>query len=300
MYSNALFIDKAQFCLYNLSVCSVAELCRKLFAKENNVRSKKLLTLIIVVAVLIVIVVVLSSVFAVRQALPVYHNFEGGQVGSVEGAPTSDDILKLAKGSSILFLSKDKLVQELNSANTEWHAIGVVKDFPNIVEVHFVRRIAVVKVDIGGGDVYLDSFGFVVDAPTDGSKPLDITSALELPSVAKQNVKGQKFQFASETNNKRLECVLESIMALWQCKCEIVNIPTILGKSNVFTFGDDGAMTITTRVGAKIIVMSPESEDLTDNLINAFSVYCDGTRNLATYGTQITVWPDGKVTTPQK
>ena len=50
-------------------------------------KSKKLLTLIIAVAVVVVVVVVLASVFAVRQVLPVYHNFEGGQTLSVEGAP---------------------------------------------------------------------------------------------------------------------------------------------------------------------------------------------------------------------
>ena len=267
--------------------------------KEIAVKSKKLLTLIIAVAVVVVVVVVLASVFAVRQVLPVYHNFEGGQTLSVEGAPTANDVLQLAKGKSIFTLSKSQLTDKLNSQYPEWSVVGIVKNFPNILEVHFVQRVAVVKVSVNGADVFLDNTGYVVDAPQSGNVPIDITSAVSTPTTAKVNVKGQKLQFEDDVNNHRLECVLESIMALWQCQCEIEDIPTILGKSNVFTFNADGEMTITTRAGAKIIVMSPD-DGLTDKLIQAFSVYCDGSNDLQKYGTGITVWPDGKVTTPQK
>ncbi len=264
--------------------------------KECNVKSKKLLTLIIVVAVLVVIIVVFSSVFAVRQILPVYHSFDGGQMSSVKDAPTANDVLQFTKGQSILFLSKEKVVDQLNEAYPEWHAIGIVKSFPNILEVHFVRRVAVVRVKIGGADVFLDSFGFVVDAPNDGGVRLNITTAFEEPVLATTNVKGQKLEFSSEKNNLRLKYVLESMMALWQCKADIQNIPTILGKTdNVFTFDEKDTMTITTGVGAKIRIMDP-STTLTDKLINAFSVYCDSSYDLQKTGVIIKVYPDGKVT----
>ncbi len=264
--------------------------------KEFTVKSKKLLTLIIAVAVLVVIVVVFISVFSVRLVLPVYHNFDGGQMSSTDGAPTSDDVLQFARGQNILFLSKSKLVEQLNTAFPEWHAIGIVKNFPNILEVHFVKRVAVLMVKIDGADVYLDSFGYVVDAPSDGEARINVTSAMEAPILSSQNANGQKLLFTSETNNTRLNCILESIMALWQCECEIEDIPTILGKTdNVFTFDSDGVMTITTGVGAKIRIMEP-SNTLTDKLIDAFSVYCDPTSDLQKAGTVLEVYPDGKVT----
>lgn len=265
--------------------------------KECIVKSKKLLTFIIVVAVLVVITAVFASVFAVRQIMPVYHSFDGGQMGSVKGAPTANDVLQFTKGQSILFLSKEEVINQLNEAFPEWHAIGIVKSFPNILEVHFVKRVAVVKVKIGGVDVFLDSFGFVVDAPTDEGVRLNVTSALEEPILTTINEKGQKLQFASDTNNLRLQYVLESMMALWQCKADIENIPTILGKQdNVFTFDEKSTtMTITTGVGAKIRIMDP-STTLTDKLINAFSVYCDESYDLQKAGVIINVYPDGKVT----
>lgn len=258
-------------------------------------KSKKLLTLIIAVAVLAVIVVVFISVFSVRLVLPVYHNFEGGQMSTTEGAPTSDDVLQFARGKNILFLSKTKIIDQLNEAFPEWHAIGVVKNFPNILEVHFVKRIAVVSVKINGADVFLDSFGYVVDAPTDGETRLNVTSAMESPISVSQNVNGQKLLFTSEINNIRLNCILESIMALWQCECEIEDIPAILGKKeNVFTFDSGGVMTITTGVGAKIRIMEP-TNTLTDKLIDAFSVYCSPASDLQKAGTVLEVYPDGKV-----
>lgn len=45
--------------------------------------------------------------------------------------------------------------------------------------------------------------------------------------------------------------------------------------------------------------MSPDV-DLTEKMIKAFSVYCDDSYDLQKNGAEITVWPDGKVTTPQQ
>lgn len=260
--------------------------------------NKKMLTMLIVVAVLIVIVIVFSSVFSLSDSLVICHNFEGGKVTGVSGAPVEKDIVELYKGKSILFLSKEKVTEELNEKYTDWHVIGIVKNFPNQLEVHFVKRVAVMKVDVSGQDIYLDNFGYVVDAPQNGEEPLDISSAIEKPGTVNVCAKGQKLNFVSETNNSRLDVVLETIMALWQCKYDIENIPTLLGKENVFAFDSDGTMTITMSSGAKIHFMDPTSI-LTQKFIDAFSVYCNNEKYILQLdGAEITVWPDGKITTP--
>ncbi len=259
--------------------------------------SKKMLTMLIVFAVLIVIVIVFSSVFSLSGALVICHNFEGGKVTGVSGAPVEKDIVELYKGNSILFLSKEKVTEELNEKYTDWHVIGIVKSFPNILEVHFVKRVAVMKVDVSGQDIYLDNFGYVVDAPQNGEEPLDISSAIEKPGTVDVCEKGQKLKFVSETNNKRLDVVLETVMALWQCKCDIENIPNLLGTENVFSFDLDGTMIVTMKSGARIYFKDP-STILTQKFIDAFSVYCNEKYNLQHSGAEITVWPDGKITTP--
>lgn len=260
-------------------------------------KSKKMLTMLIVVAVLIVIVIVCASVFSLQSSLVICHNFEGGKITGVSGAPSENDIVELYKGKSILFLSKEKVIAELNEAYPEWHVIGIVKNFPNILEVHFVKRVAVVKLDVGGQSVYLDNFGYVVDAPQSSEEPIDISSAIETPGTVTVCEKGQKLKFASDTNNSRLNVILETVMALWQCKCDIENIPNLLGKENVFDFGEDGTLTVTMSSGAKISFMEP-TNILNQKFIDAFSVYCNDKYDLMREGVEITVWPDGKVTTP--
>lgn len=258
-----------------------------------------MLSLIIVIAVLVVIVVVFASVFSVRSVLPVYHKFDGGEMTATDGAPTADDVLKLVRGKNIFLLSKDDLLDQLNSLNSEWHAIGVVKSFPNILEVHFVKNVAIVEVTVSGSPVYLDCFGYVVSAPSEDEMPLNIDSAFNASDLfAQTNQLGSELVFTNEIYNQRLDYVLQAIMALWQCNCEIQNIPTVLGKTeNVFTFDDDGSMIITTGVGAKIYIMEPAST-LTDKIINAFSVYCSATSDYQRNGAVMKVYSNGTITGP--
>lgn len=296
-YFDLVFIDRNYNSLYNHCICILGKVLLSCYFKEKNVKSKKLLALIIVVAVLIVIIVVFVSIFAVRNAEVTIRSFDGGQKTAEIGDPTADDVLEFCKGKSIVFLSKSDLTKKLNEKFPDWHVVQIVKKFPNTVDVHIVKRVAVVKLDVDGG-VYLDSFGYVVDAPTDGSQPLDITSAIkDLPGTTAVNAKGQKFQFVSEKGNKRLDLVLQSIMALWQCKIEIEDIPTVLNKNDVFTFTSDGDMEILTKTNVKIIVESPNPETLSKGLIDAFSVYYNDKQNLQQQGFVITVKADGSVTT---
>ena len=68
----------------------------------------------------------------------------------------------------------------------------------------------------------------------------------------------------------------------------------ILGNNNVFTFEESGNLVITTKVGAKIIVQSPQ-ENLTKRLQSAFAVYYNPDKNLQTAGVEIIVNKHGDI-----
>ena len=267
--------------------------------RRISVKSKKLLILLIVVAVVVVTIVVLASVFTLKDTIVVCHNFAGNKIVGEEGSPDEQAILELFQGKSTIFLNKDTVVKELGKLYPDYHVVAVVKIPPNCIEVHFLKRTAVAKLDVGGKDVYLDSYGYQVAAPTDGNVPIDITSAFTTPLVAKDVSEGALLQFENELNNQRLSCILESLMALWRCRLEPANYVTVLGFADVFTFDADGTMTMLMPTGAKIHFMNPQ-ENIQDKFIKALSVYSSEANDLQKQGVEITVWPDGKVTTPDK
>lgn len=262
---------------------------------EVQVKSKKLIILISVVVVVIALIVILASVFAVRAVSPIYHNFDGSQTLPADGAPTADDVLKLSKGKSIFFMSKDKLLSDLNSKFPEWHAFAVVKNFPNSINVHFVKREAVVKVDVGGNTVYVDSFGYVVAQPSEDNC-VDISSVLEYRE-ASVNEQGKKLQFNAPESNQRMDIVLEAIIACWRCNIDLQDIPVVFGEENVFTFDNDGNFIVHTRANAQIKVVGP-STDLTNRLLKAYSVYYNEKLDLQQAGVVITVEKNGNIITP--
>lgn len=256
-------------------------------------KRKRILVLVAIIVVLVALVVVLTSVYSVRRVMPVYHNFDGGIIQAPDNAPTADDILSLAKGKSTVFLMKNDLTEMLNKQFPQWHAFAVVKHSPDLLEVHFVKRQAVLKVLVGGASVYLDSFGYVVDAPKDHDC-IDVTSAFKT-TVSSATVPGVKFEFAGAEENEKLSSVINALMSLWQCKIEFSDAKEILGTSDVFEFGDDGDMVINTLMGAKIIVKNPK-DNLNDRLINAFSVYYSN-NDLQQAGRIIVVQKNGQITT---
>lgn len=270
-------------------------------SRRISVKSKKLLISLIVVAAVVVAIVVLASVFALKETIVVCHNFAGDKITGEKGSPDEQTVLDLFKGKSTVLLNKDKVIKELEKLYPDWHVVGIVKNPPNCLEVHFLKRVAVAKLDVGGKDVYLDSFGYQIATPTESNAivPIDISSAFVTPAVALNVAQGEKFSFENPDNNARLSCILETLMALWQCRVEIADFPTILGETNVFSFDNNGTMTITTRVGAKIHFMNPQ-EVIRDKFIKAFSVYCSEQYDLQKKGVEVTVWPDGKITTPEK
>lgn len=257
-------------------------------------KSKKLLVSIAIVAVVIVVIVVMAAAFSVEQVVTTYHAFDGSLIAVPADGVAKDDIQSLAKGKSIVFLSKSKLIEQFNAEHPDWHAFAVVKNFPNIVEIHLVKRTAILKVDVSGGFVYVDSFGYVTNAPSEGSV-VDVSSAFTNRDATNVKV-GEVFRFETEENNARLQYILQSILATWQCYVEIADMPEILGSENIFTFDQDGNLLITPRAGGTIKIISPET-NLTKRLIAAYGVYynekIDMTNGL------ITVQENGSISSSQ-
>lgn len=259
-----------------------------------NLKSKKLIILIAVLVAVIAVIVILATVFSVRNVTPVFHNFDGSMTLPADDAPTAEDVLKLCGGRSMFFMSKDKLLEELNAQFPAWHAFEVVKNFPDIIDVHFVKREVAAKIDIGGNMAYIDTYGYVMDGSVDIG--LDISSAFERRDATVNSV-GRKLQFVEAQNNERLGVVIEAIMAGWRCNVELGDMAEILGSENVFTFDENNNLIIHMRAGAQIKVVEPTTE-LTDRLIAAYSVYYNDKLNLQQSGVVITVEKNGNIITP--
>ncbi|MCH5157044.1 MAG: hypothetical protein J1G02_04105 [Clostridiales bacterium] len=266
-------------------------------------KSKKLLVSLAIVAVVVVIIVVLASVFSVRHVDFSYHNFEGRLTTAPDGGIPIEAIESIAKGKSTIFLSKSNFLTEVNAklkSNPEyaqWHAFAVVKSFPNILEIHFVKRTAIAKLTSSGEVVYLDSFGCRVTGVSEDVQCLDITSAFSNPTdAATEQPKDGTFKFASEENNLRLGYVLQAILATWQCYVEIDQMDEVLLPTNAFKFVDD-SMILNLRTGGTIRLLSPET-DLAARLQKAYGVYYNSNVNLQGSNWEITVYKNGRIKTP--
>lgn len=262
-------------------------------------KSKKLLILIASIAAVVVVICILAAVFSIKKAdniQLVYHDFSGERIATPKGGIAADDVFTFAKGKSAIFLSKNKLLNQMNTTYTHWHAFAIVKNFPNNLEIHLVERTAILKIDVSGKEVYIDSFGYVVNPP-DGGRYIDATSAFKSTTEAKSQQVGARFEFAVEENNVRLNYILEALLATWQCNVDIEDFPAILSENNVFAFDDDGAMLIRPSSGGTIKILSPAT-DLTNHLIKAYGVYYNEFANVQDESWVITVKADGTVTTP--
>ena len=263
-------------------------------SKELQVKGKKLLISLVVVPVAIVaFIVVLIAVFAVDDVTVRYHDFDGREIVATQGEGVAPkDILKLIKGKSTVLLSKTNLLEQLNKEHSDWHAFAVVKNFPNDIEVHFVKRTVIAKVNVNGLDVYVDSFGYVTELTSDNC--VDISSAFPEGVEAQSSQPGSPLTFKDAKNDVRFKCVLDAIMATWRCKVEVEYIPQVLGNENVFEFVHDD-MIIHMPKGSTIRVIAPETK-LSDRLIEAYSVYYNKSENLQN-GAEIVVHKSGKITT---
>lgn len=255
-------------------------------------KSKRLLILIAVVAILLVVMIVLSAIFSVKNAWVVFHRFDGTTIATPENAPTIEDVLKQTKGKNIIFLSKSETLKKLQTDN--WHAITVVKTFPNKITVHFIERGLAAKITDGVDDIYIDSMGYVISKP-ENATCVDISSAFISADITSKEI-NQPLKFNSDEYNNRLQQVLQAILAVWRCNIELPDVTAVLGDKNVFTYESDN-LVITMPSGAKLVVNAPQ-KDLQNRLIDAFSVYYNANnKNLQQEGRVITVREDGKITT---
>lgn len=254
-------------------------------------KSKRLLILIAVVAIVLVVMIVLSAVFSVKNAWVVFHRFDGTTISvPSEGAPTIDDVLKQTEGKNIIFLSKSETLKNLQTDN--WHAISVVKSFPNKITVHYIERALAAKIVVNGETIYIDSMGNVIAKPENDTS-VNISSAFAVFDVASQEI-NQPLKFNTDENNNRLQQVLQAILAVWRCNIELPDVKAVIG-DNAFTY-ENGSLVITMPSTAKIVVNAPQ-KNLQDRLLKAFSVYFNANKNLQQAGRVITVREDGKITT---
>ena len=262
-------------------------------------KSKRLLILLSIVALVVAVIVVFSAVFAIRDDSVniVVHNFQGEEIANSTTTPTKQQVLEYVKGSNIIFLNKQQLLNKLNSDSrlSAWHAFAVVK-FPDAIDVHFVERVAFAKMDIGGDAVYIDFVGYVMEDPAeDNGQYLDITSAFDFTSATVQKEVGKPLGFtANAKNTQRLACVLDTLKQLWACYVEVDNFAQILGNQDVFTFDSNENMHIKTKVGAEIIIEEPWN-NTAQKAYNAFSVYYNNSDNLQQDGVVIVVRKDGRI-----
>lgn len=285
-------------CIINLIIIGAVSLLDNSFAKgELQVKSKKLLIALTVVAVVVVIIVVLATVLTIQNVVPVYHGFDGAQISGSDDGVVPEDILNECKGKSIVFLSKTNLMSTVNEKFTEWHAFAVVKHFPNVVEIHFIRRTAVAKFISAGAYIYIDCFGYPTQKPEE-DKVIDISSAFNATDL-RVNTPGQAVEFQSDESNARLSYVLGAIEATWQCMVEVSEMKQVLDEQSAFSFDADGNLVIQPKLKGKIVVQSPDV-DLSMRLIKAYSVYYNDKVNLQDDDYTITVYKNGRITTPSK
>ena len=265
-------------------------------SKELQVKNKKLLISLAVVAVVVVVVVVLAAVFTVQDVNVVYYDVFGNETFAPQDALNKKEILAPYKGKSIVFLSKDDLLSKFNRQHPEWHAFGVTKNFPNLLEIHIVKRTTVLQFHNSSGEtIYVDTFGYATSAAE--YTVIDVTSAFSNRDVVQSEL-GAPVKFSAEESNTRLSFVLETILATWQCYNEFDEISEVLGEENVFEFYSDGSMRIHMREGGYILVQSPGSINLAERLIAAFSIYNTTEENLKNDDCVITIHSNGKITTP--
>lgn len=253
-------------------------------------KSKKLLTFIIIVVLVIVVAIIFGAVFTVKSGDLVFHSEDGRVIATPAEAPSSDSVLQSFYGKNIIFLNKQVVLDEINKTYPQYHAVAVVKSFPNKLTVHLVDRVAVYKI----GNLYVDSFGYVVAEPD--RQVIDVSSAFSNAYDVVSTMVGTKLQFNNnQKNDAKFDLMLQAVNAVWQLNYSYQDIPSLI---NNFTFEEtesEQTMTIVTSTGVKIVVYSP-SVDLTTRLHLAFSVYYNEINDVNKEGSVIYVPQKGNIT----
>lgn len=254
-------------------------------------KSKKLLTFIIIAVLVIVVAIILGAVFTVKSGDLVFHSEAGNVIATPVDAPSSDDVLQPFYGKNIIFLPKQDVLDEINRTYTKYHAIAVVKSFPNKVTVHLVDRVAVYKV----GNLYVDSFGYIVQEPA--NQVIDVSAAFFNVNDVVSTQIGTKLKFNNnQKNDARFDLMLQAVNAVWQLNYSYEDVPKLISNFYFEETESEQTMTVETRTGVKIVVYAP-SVDLTTRLHLAFSVYYNEISDVTKYGSVIYVPQKGNITT---
>ena len=266
-------------------------------------KKKKLLVSLVIVAIIVVIIVVIAAICTVRDNVYFsYHKFDGNLTPAPdEDAVPTKVIEEFARGKSVVFLSKTKLLTQINAKlraeYPQWYAFAVEKSFPNVLNVHLVKVTPIAKLtDSNGAVIYVDSFGCkVAEAPE--YECINITHAIDDRTVVE--TQDNTLKFASAESNERLQYIIQAILATWQCYVDIDDMPIVLSTDNAFEF-KDGSMLIHPSSGGTIKLLSPETTDpdLATRLQKAYGVYYNSQVNLQGDEWVITVDKNGKVKTP--
>lgn len=258
-------------------------------------RTKHIITLIIVIAVVALVAILLAMVFSVSHVYVYCYDQEGNNIVISDQYDIESSILEQYQGSSIMSLSKDDVCSWVNSNFTSMHALAVVKEFPNTIVVHLVERQAVYTITSGANTYQLDSFGYVVESSEVEYTLLDITDAFDTPPTTTEV--GSMLAFDKDSDNSRLELILDTVDTIWQLQYNYSDIAWLV--DSIKFNSDNSVMTITTQKLAYIVVYAP-TVDLSDRLIDAFSVYANYTYNLQIEGAVITVLENGSIITTEE
>ncbi|MBR2975120.1 MAG: hypothetical protein IKC47_05205 [Clostridia bacterium] len=221
----------------------------------------------------------------------VFHSEDGSIIATPADAPSSNEVLQPFYGKNVIFLSKQDMLDEINRSYPTYHAIAVVKSFPNKLTVHLVDRVAVYKV----GNVYVDSFGYIVDEPA--NQVIDVSGAFSNVFDVVSTKVGTKLAFNNnQKNDAKFDLMLQAVNAVWQLNYSYQDIPKLIASFSFEEKESEQTMTILTKTGVKIVVYSP-SVDLSTRLHLAFSVYYNEINDVTKEGSVIYVPQKGNITT---
>ena len=239
----------------------------------------------------VVVAIILGAVFTVKSGDLVFHSEDGNIIATPVSAPSSDSVLQPFYGKNIVFLSKQDVLDEINLNYPMYHAVAVVKTFPNKLTVHLVNRVAVYKV----GKLYVDSFGYIMQEPV--YDVIDITNVFTNATDVVSTTVGTKLQFNNNpANDAKFKLTLQAVNAVWQLNYSYQDIPLLISSFEFRETESEQTLTITTKTGVNIIVYSPSIE-LEMRLHLAFSVYYNDIMDVNKTGFTIYVPQKGNITT---
>lgn len=228
---------------------------------------RKRLIAIFGIFIFIVIAIVLgSTIFAVHQINYVYKN-EFDQIVDAPSKISIEEINKSYTNKSIFLLNTDKLALEVNAYKPSIKVIGVVRNFPSIVNIYYTNRIPVIVVKDSVDLLYtIDLDGYVVSSVTNYSNLIRIDGL----SFAKLS-EGQKAQTAVPADNYKLDVILNALKNLSSLGALVDHTSAITSMISGCGF-ESGDLYLNTVNGCKILIKDPVSQ-LQEKIIGAFSVF---------------------------